>query len=613
MKLGVEVEPKAFVDGAAGDLLALAAEPNGFEGAAADGAEAGCPNAVGPEEGAPKPVPKLLVAAPAPNGGAFEDALLAGPPNDPGPPVVGVLVEPNENEEDEAGAAGLAGSAALVKEKPLGVDAGTSAGLPKPNGAGEEEPFVVVSAGLLNENPPVAVLGGSAAGAAGVVPKLKPRELDAGAEGVEAEEEPKENPDGLGALSFFSAVAAGVDPKMKPPAAGVEDGAGAGVPVAPKENLGVSAGLSDAGVDELGVPKEKAGLAGSDAAGAGVVPKLNEPAAGLGASLAGTTGLPNSVPAGGVSFLAGSELVPEPNENGEGVRLGVEAGSAGLRPGDGEDRAAVVPSAGFGRPKENPPAGGAPLGVVDPAASDLGRPKSNVGAAVALGAAFSAGLGAPKLKVGVAVPEGGADFLPKKSGTDPFGVVEDSVAGGLPRPRPGEAVLAGGAKKEEASGAFGAGAFGTVREGLGPLMREKKPVSSALGGAAFSGTAVGGESGWAVIEFAARGDDDRGRVDMAAPRSREPFAGGLAAGGPSRLRREPPEGEADCSCTDCGAGLGVEDCSAGGVAAPRLNEMPEKDGRGILFCSSSSMSGRSSSRAEYRPVVPPLGEGSRED
>lgn len=223
---------------------------------------------------------------------------------------------------------------------------------------------------------------------------------------------------------------------------------------------------------------------------------------------------------------------------------------------------------------------------------------------------------------GVVVPEPGWDFCPKKLGTlELVSVDPDADAGveGLPRPNEncffaGSAStglvveLLGGAKNDEVGAEVEGADRDAVGDGFRPAEREKKPFSSGLSAdtvgvsvreAAFVLLASSGESGSATIDPAARGDDARGRVelrrDRGPPTDRPEFDGTLnelallEVAGPKRPSRDDPESEA-------GATAGV---SCLGVGADRPNEIPVKDdGKEILVCSSSSISGRSSSLAE---------------
>ena len=282
----------------------------------------------------------------------------------------------------------------------------------------------------------------------------------------------------------------------------------------------------------------------------------------------------------GAGFLAaGSEAVEEaPPKLNDPIGAGAEAGfeaSAGLTP-----KLKLPKGAGAG-------AGVASAGVD-------GLPKEN-GAAVVLD--VSVGFGAPKLKgvgaatTGVEAPESGADFRPKKFGTSPESLVGAGVgaagAGGLPRPKLNGFLLlsveAGGPPNKATEGAAGVGAF--------EPLSEKKPFSLGLtvsfGGA---GALVSGESGSATIDPAAKGDDARGRLAFnleSGPRAGTPK---LEVEGAAGLLREASD--------FWGAAAG------GRLKLP--NETPLKEGNEILVCSSSSISGKSSSLAENRP--PAFGE-----
>jgi hypothetical protein len=104
-------------------------------------------------------------------------------------------------------------------------------------------------------------------------------------------------------------------------------------------------------------------------------------------------------------------------------------------------------------------------------------------------------------------------------------------------------------------------------------------------------TLFSGESGSATIDPAARGEEARGR--LAFNRERGPRGGTpkLDVGAVGLLRDD----------SDFCAGGG-----GGGGRAKLPKETPLNDGSEILVCSSSSISGKSSSLAENRP--PALGE-----
>jgi hypothetical protein len=289
----------------------------------------------------------------------------------------------------------------------------------------------------------------------------------------------------------------------------------------------------------------------------GLAPKVNDP---IGAGL----------------LAAGSaEAAPAPPKLKDPIGAAVEAGfvaSAGLAPKLKLPNGAGAASVGVeGLPKEN----GAAV-VLDVSAAGLGAPKLNgVGAAT----------------TGVEVPESGADLRLKKLGTSPdslVGAAGVGAAGGLPSPKLKVDFLAvsldaAGPPNNAAGGATGVGAFEPERE--------KKPFSLGLTGS-FGGVGpvVSGESGSATIDPAASGEDALGR--LAFSRERGPRAG------TPRLEVEGAAGL--LSESDLGAG-------AAGGGRPKLpNETPLNEGSEILVCSSSSISGRSSSLAENLP--PALGE-----
>ena len=284
----------------------------------------------------------------------------------------------------------------------------------------------------------------------------------------------------------------------------------------------------------------------------------------------------------GAGFLAaGSEVVePAPPKLNDPIGAGAEAG--------------FEASAGLAPKLKLPNGAGAGTGAgVDSADAD-GLPKEN-GAAVVLG--VSAGFGAPKLNgvgaatTGVEVPESGADLRPKKFGTSPESLEGAGVgaagADGLPRPKAkGFLVLsleAGGPPNKATEGAAGVGAFEPERE--------KKPFSFGLT-VSFEGAGalVSGESGSATIDPAAKGEDARGRLAFS-------------------LERGPRAGTPKFEVEGAAGLLSEESDFWGAAAGGRLklpNETPLNEGSEILVCSSSSISGKSSSLAENRP--PALGE-----
>jgi hypothetical protein len=309
---------------------------------------------------------------------------------------------------------------------------------------------------------------------------------------------------------------------------------------------------------------------------AGLAPKLKPPNAG-GADFSASAGF--EVEAGGAKL--------KPPDAGAGVLVagGLEAGSEGFAPKLKEPIGASFSDGG--------------AGVV---------PNEKAGAAALIGsAAVSAGL-APKVKgaaaatTGVADPESGADLRPKKSGTPPdslAGGVEAAGAGaeGLPSPKLNAGFLLafeGAADPNSGAGVeVGAGGFA-------PPEREKKPFSLGvivcLGSLGFC---VSGESGSATMDPAARGEEARGRLALSrdkGPRAGTPRLEGAGAGG--RLS------EVSLFWAGCAVG-------AAGGGSPKLpNFTPENEGSEILVCSSSSISGKSSSLAEYRP--PAEGEVARD-
>ena len=236
-----------------------------------------------------------------------------------------------------------------------------------------------------------------------------------------------------------------------------------------------------------------------------------------------------------------------------------------------------------------------------------------IGAASVFGASIGLDVSDPKEKgvgaatTGVAVPELEPDLFPKKFGTSPcpdslVGEVEAGGADGLPRPKlkaglaepPSEVEGLGGAKSDEGAAGTGVGAFDPERE--------KNPFSFGVTrDCAGVGAFVSGESGSATTEVAAKGDDARGRLEF----RRE--------SGPPVVRGTPRPEELDVDFSTAGAAGGGVDFAAGGAGAgtPKFPKLiPPKDGNEILVCCNSSISGRSSSLAEYLP--PPLGDVARE-
>lgn len=153
-------------------------------------------------------------------------------------------------------------------------------------------------------------------------------------------------------------------------------------------------------------------------------------------------------------------------------------------------------------------------------------------------------------------------------------------------------------KKEEVAGGLPAGVvepagLSEADPSAVPPVRGKIPLAG--GGKSLSlGTGiVGGESGAATIEPAARGDEALGRVDATPSRAKGPPARGRLSGG---------RGAAGVA-TDFEGAVLVETFSSPEGFKP-AKEMPEKEGNAIFeACSSSSISGKSSSLAEYRPEV----------
>lgn len=428
--------------------------------------------------------------------------------------------------------------------------------MPKENGlsaeaAGEAEPFP-----LTGVPKPVGL---SAAGV-GVVPKLKPPVFGA-SEGFAAVL-PKLN-GAFGASADFSAGAA-VAPKLKGAfdvAAGLSvDGA----PNPPNDGLSVAgAGVAAALPNENEALEASAGLSAAGAGTAEEVPKLKPPDFGASAGLA--AGAPKLKGAFGVSadLSAAGVVEAAPKLNGPGTTVSGEA-------------VIVVPN-------EN----GA--GLTDSAGGLAAIPKS-------------------RATTGFAAAGGGVDDAPpKKLGTAPPDAGVDVGEGSLPRPVEG---LDNGAKKLEAGG-LPTGVVvpvGGVRAGVDETgAREKKPPGGDLGAV----STFSYDSGSAVTELPASGDDARGRLDNPE----------LSRG---RLVLRPTDGDGtDSEAVGCGTGAGggteMRDDSCGGasefcffsssffsVGAPnRGMEIPLNEVSGILVASSSSISGKSSSRAEKRPEPAP--------
>lgn len=134
--------------------------------------------------------------------------------------------------------------------------------------------------------------------------------------------------------------------------------------------------------------------------------------------------------------------------------------------------------------------------------------------------AFSSALGRPKLNpvgtgpaAGETVPEAGADFLPKKSGTDEVPSAEGG-AEGLPRPKL-TAFLGPSVRISLVILENSGGGLAGVEDAV--LPREKKPVASGLA-AGTAGVAEapvsGGDAGSATMDPEARGEEARGRLEL---------------------------------------------------------------------------------------------------
>lgn len=392
-----------------------------------------------------------------------------------------------------------------------------------------------------------------------------------------------------------------------PPNEKVDLGASAGLAAAgaelPKENGAFGASVAGAAAGAWAEPKLKAGfsVAGEFEVGAGGVAAPKEKAAlGASAALAGAPKLKAGFSVAGASEV-GAGGVGVPNENGA---LGASAAfSAGL-------------------PNTEPPAGGvvpvegAPITKVDVTgfSGALGAiPKSKAAGPAAAGAGDAAfapkKLGMPPSAAGVAAGAGEALLLPKKLGMPPS---VTAGAEGLPIPRLDD--LAGGAKKLEPVGLL-AGVVLPVGVRLlagAAALSEKMPLaaSGSVGAGAGVSFLVWGESGSATMELAARGELARGRVEMpmrligARPAGTERLVAGWGAGAGAGA---PMRDESVGAPLDAGMAF----FSVPTPAPPKRGiEMPAKLVTGILADSSSSISGRSSSRAEKRP--PPLGLVARE-
>lgn len=498
-----------------------------------------------PVELDPKPVPVL-----APNP---VDAGLAAPNENPAlgaaaveddepKPVDGVdddapKPEPPEPKPPEAGAAVAGGVEVLPKLK---VDVDVAGGV----GAGADEApnenaalgFSASLAGPPNENPPEpeprpGVSAGARLGDADLLsdlPKLKPPE--AGAE-VDAEVDPKLKA-GLSPLAVPLVAGAEGAPKEN----GLSAGFSAAFAGAPKLNEVAWAGLSTAGAED---PKFR-GL-GSILSAAGVVeadgaPKLNGV---LGAS------------AFAASLLAVAGVDPKLNRG---------LGSAGLSVGleGAPKQKAGFGSAGFsaagggvddGVPKLNGVFGASAL--ASGAGDALPKSKGAAGFSAGLspnenGAGFVISCGfMPKSSAGGGVETRGGVDEAKKFGTDPSAAGAGAGAGidGLPSPKI-ESDFAGGAKKFDAGGL----PAGVVDPGVSVAedeadpeapVREKNPSAGGSRGA-FSFSASFsfdcGESGSAVMELAARGDDARGRVLNPEPRR----VSGVRPMAPASTESDPP-------------------------------------------------------------------------
>jgi hypothetical protein len=424
-----------------------------------------------------------------------------------------------------------------------------------------------------------------AAGAA--EPKLLPPE------GAGDDELPKLKA-GLSAAGL-SVDGAGVDDAEPNENAGFS-AAGLSVEVAgaPKLNAGLSpaAGVEAAGV-ELPEPKLKGALAsaGLSAAGAGEVEGVSKLNAGIGASVglsaAGAAEeLPNEKPPEALGASAGLSAAGAPKLN---AGLGASAEFSATEVVEPKLKGALEPSVGF----EASP--------LDPLKRLL-----------TTGGPVSAGL-MPKSSLGggVEAPEVGLE-PPKKLGTPP------SAALGAVDSGAGVVVLVAGFEKKLLAGGLPAGVVepvGVSDELLVPEAapeREKKPVEGGgdlgaevigAGAESFLGV-VSGLDASATIELFARGEEARGRDCRPLRRLPSELSWALrcwvVCDEEGTLRRE-------LSCgSDGAAGVVLSLGSSFFASLPNIGiEKFLNDARGILAFSSSSIWGRSSSRAEKRPLPVP--------
>lgn len=568
--------------------------------------------------------------------------------------------EPKENPPDagaepEAGAAGVDGAPKLNGLSPpftLGVLVGGALDELKLNG-------LAASAGLAallepKEKPPDEGAAAAGAGLAEDEPKLNAGLSAAGA--VEPLEEPK--PDEAGAAEL--------EPKLKAGLSFFSSGLAVSVVVVdePNENAGLpAAGAAEpkllppegAGDDEL--PKLKAGLsaAGLSVDGAGVddaEPNENAgfSAAGLSVEVAGAPKLNAGLsPAAGVE-AAGVEL-PEPKLKGALASAGLSAAGAGEVEGVSKLNAGIGASVGLSAagaaeelPNEKPPealgasaglsAAGAPKlnaglgasaefsatevvepklkGALEPSVGFEASPLDPLKRLLTTGGPVSAGL-MPKSSLGggVEAPEVGLE-PPKKLGTPP------SAALGAVDSGAGVVVLVAGFEKKLLAGGLPAGVVepvGVSDELLVPEAapeREKKPVEGGgdlgaevigAGAESFLGV-VSGLDASATIELFARGEEARGRDCRPLRRLPSELSWALrcwvVCDEEGTLRRE-------LSCgSDGAAGVVLSLGSSFFASLPNIGiEKFLNDARGILAFSSSSIWGRSSSRAEKRPLPVP--------
>lgn len=203
--------------------------------------------------------------------------------------------------------------------------------------------------------------------------------------------------------------------------------------------------------------------------------------------------------------------------------------------------------------------------------------------------------------------------MPKKSGIES---PDEAFAGsdGLPRPRPVPAAFFAGSRLPNKLEAGGASLLvdenppkvvvaGSLPAGVvEPVAGLNKGTNPVVGAGVAVGAGAGGDSGSATVEDPARGEEALGRclsiLDNGPPRTGT--LSDVSAGlGPSLPRRLLESAEAASAGAEV---VGISGAGDAGALVKGVNEIPEKELRGILaFSSSSSMSGRSSSLAEKLP------------